>query len=64
MRRLAASSLTSPTAQGGCKPSALVNNDSMPTLTDGLLDTAPWTCGQAQMQPDHMPTGLDYDHRL
>ena len=22
------------------------------------LKTAPWTCGQAQMQPDHMPTGL------
>ena len=26
--------------------------------------TALWTCGQAQMQPAHMPTGLDHDQRL
>ena len=64
MRRLAVSSLTAPTAQGGCKPSALVNNHSMPTYTDGLLDAAPWTYGQAEVQPVHMPTGRDYDHRL
>ena len=26
--------------------------------------TALWTCGQAQMQSAHMPTGLNYDQRL
>jgi hypothetical protein len=29
-----------------------------------LLVAAPWTCGQAQRQPAHMPTGLDYDQQF
>src|SRR4029450_1680386 len=62
MRLRAASNLTSSTAHGGCNPSALVNSASTPTPIETLpAAAAPWTCGQAQMQPAHMPTGLDYD---
>jgi len=33
-------------------------------LNTVLLATAPWTCGQAQRQPAHMPTGLDDNQRF
>src|SRR4029453_16574526 len=61
-RLRATSNLTSSTAHGGCNPSALVNSASTPTPIETLpAAAAPGTCGQAQMQPAHMPTGLDYD---
>src|SRR4030095_10680749 len=62
MRLRATSNLTSSTAHGGCNPSALVNSASTPTPLETLpAAAAPWTCAQPQMQPAHMPTGLDYD---
>jgi hypothetical protein len=61
MRLAGTSSLTSSTNHGGCRPNALVNSASTPMLNFVLLAAAPWTCGQAQMQPAHMPTGLDDD---
>jgi len=33
-------------------------------LNSVLLTAPPWACGQAQMQPAHMPTGLDDDDRF
>ncbi len=50
------SSFTSSTTQGGCRPNALVNSASTSTLKSVLLAATPWTCGQAQRQPAHMPT--------
>ena len=64
MRLAGTSSLTSSTNHGGCRPNALVNSASTPTLNSVLLAATPWTCGQTQIQPAHMPTGLDDDQRF
>ena len=64
MRLVGLSSSATLTTHGGCRPNALVNSASTPTLEFALPAAAPWTCGSAQRQPAHMPTGFHYDQQF